>query len=170
MARRLGPLARSTSVAIVLDEGPHARPNVLSSNEFHRLVLAEVSCEWVIVFRIREGDEWMTTFRTKYGSFEWLVMPFGLSNAPGAFQRFMNDIFADMLDVCVVVYLDDILIYSSDKTTHRKQVKDVLCCLRKHGLYAKPEKCEFDHESVEDLGYILSPAGLTMAADKVQTI
>ena len=120
--------------------------------------------------RIREGDEWKTTFRTKYGSFEWLVMPFGLSNAPGAFQRFMNDVFADMLDVCVVVYLDDILIYSSDKATHRKQVKEVLRRLRKHGLYAKPEKCEFDRESVEYLGYILSSAGLTMAADKVQTI
>ena len=120
--------------------------------------------------RIREGDEWKTTFRTKYGSFEWLVMPFGLSNAPGAFQRFMNDIFADMLDVCVVVYLDDILIYSADKTTHHKQVKEVLRRLRKHGLYAKPEKCEFDRETVEYLGYILSPQGLTMAADKVQTI
>jgi hypothetical protein len=119
---------------------------------------------------IREGDEWKTTFRTKYGSFEWLVMPFGLSNAPGAFQRFMNDIFADMLDVCVVVYLDDILIYSADKTTHHKQVKEVLRRLRKHGLYAKPEKCEFDRETVEYLGYILSPQGLTMAADKVQTI
>jgi len=120
--------------------------------------------------RIREGDEWKTTFRTKYGSFEWLVMPFGLSNAPGAFQRFMNDIFADMLDVSVVVYLDDILIYSSDKATHRKQVKEVLRRLRKHGLYANPEKCEFDRESVEYLGYILSTDGLTMAADKVQTI
>jgi hypothetical protein len=120
--------------------------------------------------RIREGDEWKTTFRTKYGSFEWLVMPFGLSNAPGAFQRFMNDVFADMLDVCVVVYLDDILIYSSDKTTHHKQVKEVLRRLRKHGLYAKPEKCEFDRESVEYLGYILSADGLTMAADKVQVI
>jgi hypothetical protein len=120
--------------------------------------------------RIREGDEWKTTFRTKYGSFEWLVMPFGLSNAPGAFQRFMNDIFADMLDVSVVVYLDDILIYSSDKATHRKQVKEVLRRLRKHGLYANPKKCEFDRESVEYLGYILSPAGLTMASDKVQTI
>lgn len=97
-------------------------------------------------------------------------MPFGLSNAPGAFQCFMNDVFADMLDVCVVVYLDDILIYSSDKATHRKQVKEVLRRLRKHGLYAKPEKCEFDRESVEYLGYILSPAGLTMASDKIQTI
>ena len=71
--------------------------------------------------RIRKGDEWKTTFCTKYSSFEWRVMPFSLTNAPGAFQRFMNDIFADMLDVCVVVYLDDILIYSSDKKTHAKQ-------------------------------------------------
>jgi hypothetical protein len=120
--------------------------------------------------RIQEGDEWKTTFRTKYRSFEWLVMPFGLSNAPSAFQRFMNDVFADMLDVCMVVYLDDILIYSSDKTTHHKQVKEVLRCLRKHGLYAKPEKCEFNRESVEYLGYILSADGLIMAVDKVQVI
>jgi hypothetical protein len=86
---------------------------------------------------------------TKYGSFEWMVMPFGLSNAPSAFQRFMNDIFADMLDVCVVVYLDDILIYSSNKATHRQQVKEVLHRLRKHGLYAKPDKCEFDRNMVK---------------------
>jgi hypothetical protein len=119
---------------------------------------------------IREGDEWETTFHTKYRSFEWLVMPFGLSNAPGAFQCFMNDVFADMLDVCVVVYLDDILIYSSNKMTHHKQVKEVLRRLRKHSLYTKPEKCEFDRESVEYLGYILSADGLTMAADKVQVI
>ena len=120
--------------------------------------------------RIRDGDEWKTTFRTKYGSFEWNVMPFGLTNAPGAFQRFMNDIFADMLDVCVVVYLDDILIYSPDKTTHTRQVKEVLRRLRKHGLYAKPEKCEFHKEQVEYLGYILSPEGLFMASDKIKVI
>ena len=119
---------------------------------------------------IRDGDEWKTTFRTKYGSFEWMVMPEGLSNAPGAFQRFMNDIFADMLDVCVVVHLDDILIYSSDKATHRRQVKEVLRRLQKNGLYAKPEKCEFNKETVEFLGYVLSPQGLTMAADKVQAV
>jgi len=64
--------------------------------------------------RIAPGDEWKTTFRTRYGSYEWLVMPFGLTNAPAAFQCFVNTIFADMLDVCVVVYLDDILIYSED--------------------------------------------------------
>jgi hypothetical protein len=82
----------------------------------------------------------------------------------------MNDTFADMLDVCVVVYLDDILIYSLDKATHHQQVKEVLRQLRKNGLYAKPDKCEFDRDRVEYLGYILSPNGLTMAADKVQTI
>ena len=97
-------------------------------------------------------------------------MPEGLSNAPAAFQRFMNDIFADMLDVCVVVYLDDILIYSSDMSTHRQQVKEVLRRLRQHGLYAKPEKCAFHQDRVEFLGYILSAQGLTMASDKVQVI
>ena len=62
--------------------------------------------------RIAEGDEWLTAFRTRYGLFEYLVMPFGLTNAPSAFQRFMNDIFSDLLDVFVVIYLDDILIYN----------------------------------------------------------
>jgi hypothetical protein len=62
--------------------------------------------------RIAEGEEWKTAFHTCYGLFEWLVMPFGLSNAPAAFQRFMNDIFGDLLDVCVIVYLNNILIYS----------------------------------------------------------
>jgi len=82
----------------------------------------------------------------------------------------MNDIFADMLDVCIVVYLDNILIYSSDKKTHAKQVKEVLCHLRKHKLYAKPEKCEFHKEKIEYLGYILTPDGLFMDPAKVKTI
>jgi len=76
--------------------------------------------------RIAEGDEWKTAFRTRYGAFEWSVMPFGLTNAPAAFQRFMNDVFSDLLDVCVVVYLDDILIYSDDITQHQSHVKEVL--------------------------------------------
>jgi len=82
----------------------------------------------------------------------------------------MNDLFTDLLDVCVVVYLDDILIYSDDIAQHRKHVKEVLKRLRKAGLYAKAEKCEFHSDSVEYLGYVLSPAGLTMSDAKVKTI
>ena len=120
--------------------------------------------------RIADGDEWKTTFRTRYGSFEWLVMPFGLTNAPAAFQRFVNDIFADLLDVCVIVYLDDILIYSDDPTAHEEHVKEVLRRLRKHKLFCNPAKCEFGIDTVEYLGYILSPDGLSMAEDKIKAI
>jgi len=71
--------------------------------------------------RIAEGGEWKTSFRTRYGSFEWLIMPFGLglSNAPSTFQRFMNEVFSDLLDVCIVMYLDDILIYSDNMEDHK---------------------------------------------------
>jgi len=75
---------------------------------------------------IAKGDEWKTTFRTHYGSFEWLVMLFGLSNAPSAFQRFMNEVFYDLLDVYVVIYFDDILIYSDNLEDHKKHMKEVL--------------------------------------------
>ena len=75
---------------------------------------------------ITPGDEWKTAFCTRYGSFEWLVMPFGLTNAPAAFQHFVNDIFADMLDVNVIVYLDDILIYSDNPEEHTEHVREVL--------------------------------------------
>jgi len=119
---------------------------------------------------IVDGDEWKTAFRTRYGSFKWSVMPFGLTNAPMAFQRFMNNIFSDLLDVCVVIYLDDILIYSNNMSEHHWHVKEVLKHLCKTGLYAKAEKCKFHSESVEYLGYILSPSGLTMSDDKVKII
>jgi len=97
-------------------------------------------------------------------------MPFGLTNAPAAFQCFVNTIFADMLDVCIVVYLDDILIYSKDMESHQQHVWEVLHHPQLHGLFAKPEKCEFHLDSVEYLGYHLSPDGLTMFPDKIQTI
>ena len=91
-------------------------------------------------------------------------------NAPAAFQRFVNTVFVDLLNVCVIVYLDDILIYSMDKASHKEHVREVLQRLPKHGPYAKPEKCEFHTDSTEHLGYQLSPSGLTMSPDKVQTI
>jgi len=76
--------------------------------------------------RIAEGDEWKTAFRTCYGAFKWSVMLFGLTNALAAFQRFMNDVFSNLLDVCVVVYLDNILIYSDDIMQHQSHVKEIL--------------------------------------------
>ena len=97
-------------------------------------------------------------------------MLFGLTNAPMAFQRFMNNIFSNLLDVCVVIYLDDILIYLNNMSKHHRHVKEVLKHLHKAGLYAKAEKCEFHSESVEYLGYILSPSGLTMPDNKVKII
>ena len=97
-------------------------------------------------------------------------MLFGLTNAPTAFQRFMNDIFSDILDVCVMIYLDDILIYSNNMSKHHQHVKEVLKGLRKTSLYTKAEKYEFHSESVEYLGYILSPSSLTMSNDKIKII
>ena len=119
---------------------------------------------------IAPGDEWKTAFCTCYDSFEWLVMPFGLLNAPSAFQRFMNDVFSDLLDKCVVIYLNDILIYSKDKSLHTQHIKEVLQHLCKFGLYAKAEKCKFHTDTTEYLGYVLSPSGLTMAPKKIQAI
>ena len=82
----------------------------------------------------------------------------------------MNNIFSDLLDVCVIIYLDDILIYSKDMTQHKEHVKEVLQRLRKNSLFVATPKCEFYKESVEYLGFILSTDGLCMAQDKVQTI
>jgi Reverse transcriptase (RNA-dependent DNA polymerase) len=76
--------------------------------------------------RIAAGDEWKTAFHTRYGFFEWLVMPFGLTNAPGGFQRFLNGIFSDLLDVYLIVYLDNILIFSGNKDNYFQHVSKVL--------------------------------------------
>jgi hypothetical protein len=104
------------------------------------------------------------------GSFEWRVMPFGLTNAPTAFQRFINDIFKDLLDVTVIVYLDDVLIFSENPADHHKHVREVFRRLWKHGLFVNPDKCFFDVDTVDYLGFILSPEGLTMEKSKVESI
>ena len=97
-------------------------------------------------------------------------MSFSLTNVPIAFQQFMNNIFSNLLDVYVMIYLDNILIYLNNMSEHHWHVKEVLKHLHKAGLYAKAEKCEFYSKSVEYLGYILSSFGLTISNDKVRII
>ena len=92
---------------------------------------------------IAQGDKWKTSFKTCYGSYEWLVMLFGLSNIPSAFQRFMNEIFSDLLDICIVIYLNDILIYSDNLEKHKDHIKEVLEWLQRHKLYASSTQCFF---------------------------
>src|SRR5436853_1971119 len=84
--------------------------------------------------RIAEGDEWLTAFRTRYGLFEYLVMPFGLANAPSSFQHFVNDTLRPYLDVFCTAYIDDILVYSNNLAEHRKHVDLVLVSLKAAGL------------------------------------
>jgi len=93
--------------------------------------------------RIKEGDEWGTTCTTKYGTYEYLVMPFGLPNAPAAFQRWINRTLQSYIDICCIVYLDDVLIYSDSLEQHQKDVAAVIRAIRKQGMKLKPSKCEF---------------------------
>jgi hypothetical protein len=117
-----------------------------------------------------EGEEWKTAFRTRYGLYEYMVMPMGLTNAPATFQHAMNSIFSEYLDRFLLVYLDDLLIYSNDLQEHREQVRKVLKKLRENDFFAKPEKCEFEKHSVEYLGFIIEEGGVKMDRKKVEAI
>src|SRR5690348_16139974 len=93
--------------------------------------------------QIAEGHEDLTTFQTRYGTFKYLVVPFGLTSGPATFQRYVNETFMDFLDVFLTVYIDDLLIYSANELEHEIHVKKVLERLRASGLQASLEKCEF---------------------------
>jgi hypothetical protein len=95
------------------------------------------------LIRIKEGDEWKTAFRTRYGLFEYTVMPFGLCNAPGTFQSMINDVLRDLLDAGTVVYIDDILIYSENEEEHKALVKEVLERFKNAGLCVSLAKSKF---------------------------
>lgn len=122
------------------------------------------------LIRIREGDEWKTGFNTPSGHYEYLVMPFGLCNAPAAFQSFVNEILREFLNIFVFVYLDDILIFSPDTETHAVHVRQVLQKLLENQLYVKAEKCDFHAATVSFLGYIVTANQIQMDPAKVSAV
>ncbi|MBW0499237.1 hypothetical protein O181_038952 [Austropuccinia psidii MF-1] len=122
------------------------------------------------LLRMKEGDEHLTAFRAKYGIYDYLVMPFGLTNAPSSFQNFVNDIFQDLLDVYVMVYLDYIMVFSKSEEENVTHVSTVLSKLRANNLFSKASKGLFHVSSVEYLGYIVFSEGLKMDQAKVQQI
>ena len=120
--------------------------------------------------RIRAGDEWKTAFRCRYGHFEYRVVPFGLVNAPAAFQAYINLALREFLDFFVIAYLDDLVIYSKKHEDHTEHVRKVLEKLRQYGLYVKLSKCVFDSSEIEFLGFIVNRLGVAMDPVKLGSV
>ena len=120
--------------------------------------------------RMAKGDEYLTAFRTRYGLFQYNVMPFGLTGAPSTFQHYINDTLREFLDVFATAYLDDILIYSESIEEHRQHVCQVLTRLRTAGLQIDIEKCEFHTQEIRYLGLIIGTDGVKMDPRKIEAI
>ena len=120
--------------------------------------------------RVRDADIPKTTFQTRYGHYEFLVMSFGLINTPTVFMDLMNRIFHPYLDQFVIVFIDDILIYSPNRATHEEHLHTVLQRLREKQLYAKFSKCAFWLKQMVFLGHIISAEGVHVDPQKVEAI
>lgn len=122
------------------------------------------------LIRIKRGHEWMTAFRTTRGHYEYLVMPFGLTNAPATFQTMIDNVLRKQIGVFVVVYLDDILIYSNTLEEHKQHVHEVLQTLQDNNLLVEATKCQFHKQTVSFLGYVLTHGEVRMSPDKIETV
>ena len=120
--------------------------------------------------KVQENDVSKTTFRTRYGHYEFLVMPFGLTNASAAFMDLMNRVFSPYLDKFVIVFIDDILVYSDSPEEHAEHRRTVLHILRERQLYAKFSKCQFWLDKVAFLGHVISAEGISVDPQKIEAI
>ena len=120
--------------------------------------------------KIREQDIPKTAFTTRYGLYEYTVMSFGLTNAPAYFMNMMNKVFMEFLDKFVVVFIDDILVYSKNEEEHKEHLRLVLGKLREHQLYGNFSKCEFWLKEVGFLGHVISGEGIAVDPTKVVTV
>ncbi|GKD16829.1 putative reverse transcriptase domain-containing protein [Tanacetum coccineum] len=120
--------------------------------------------------RVREEDIPKTAFRTRYGHYEFQVMPFGLTNAPAVFMDLMNRVCKPYLDKFVIVFIDDILIYSKNKQEHEEHLKLILELLKKEELYAKFSKCEFWIPKVQFLGHVIDSEGIHVDPAKIESV
>ena len=119
---------------------------------------------------IRDFDISKTTFRSRYGYFEFLVMPFGLTNTPVAFMDLMQNIFHEYLDNFIIVFIDDILIYSSTRELYEEHLRIALQTLRNHRLFGKLSKCDFWLSEVNFLGHVVSQEGVSVDSSKVDAV
>jgi len=120
--------------------------------------------------RMHPDDVAKTAFRTHHGHFEFLVMPFGLTNAPSTFQALMNEVLRPFLRRCVLVFFDDILIFSRPETEHLQHVRAVLSTLRHHGLVLKRSKCSFGERRIHYLGHVIENGVVSMDVDKIKAV
>jgi hypothetical protein len=162
---------RPLNAVTIKNKYPLPRIDVLFDQLVGAKVFSKIDlCSGYHQVKIRASDILKTAFSTRYGLYEFLVMSFGLTNAPAYFMYLMNSVFMLELDKFVVVFIDDILVYSRNEAEHTKHLHTVLQRLRDHQLYAKLSKCEFWLKEIKFLGHTISQDGISVDPEKVQEV